>query len=197
MKQVIIFILVVFSGMQMMGQDGGTTVGLIYTSGNESMEKTIYIPIQDSEEGIPDHMAIQRGVEYLGDDGQKKELTPWDLDRLEFNYRGKSYIYVSTNYDGKRSIMKVVMDGKLRMLEYRSTRTDDFNRVEEVISRVLSIEGSDQGKNTKIYVIGFKRAMKEFFSNYPEMYAKVKAKEFRYDNVYEMVNYFNQTYGNK
>jgi hypothetical protein len=176
-------------------QDGGTTKAKVFWMDKEPSMETIYFPIEDSENGIPYHRGIQSGIEYLNEAGEKEPIEPWDIDRLEFEYRGAQHAYVSTNYDGKRLIMRVDIDGKLRMLEYRYTSRDDYNNISEMVSRVLSIEGADQGKNTKIYVIGFKGAMKEFFSNYPDMVQKVKKKEFTYKTAEEMVRYFNDTYG--
>ncbi|NQV52118.1 MAG: hypothetical protein HQ500_02995 [Flavobacteriales bacterium] len=181
----------------MKGQDGGTTTAKVFWSGEEAKKETLYIPIADSDDGTPDYMAMQRGVEYLAPSGEKETIGVGDADRIEFEYRGEKYVFIVSSYDGKRLIMHAQIDDKLRILEYYYTSRDsDTQIVSTVMSRVLSIEGEDQGKNTKIYMFGFKGAMKEFFSNYPDMVEKVKKKEYTYKNVHEMVAYFNAQHGN-
>lgn len=179
-------------------QDGGTTTAKVYWSGAEPTKETLYIPISDSEEGIPDYMAMQKAVKYLAPSGDKEEITIRDVDRIEFEYRGEEYVFITTSYDGKRLIMHAQVDDKLRVLEYYyTTRDSQTNTYYTVMSRVLSLEGGNQGMNTKIYMLGFKGAMKEFFSDYPDMVEKVKKKEFTYKNASEMVAYFNSKYGKR
>ncbi|MEQ9186574.1 MAG: hypothetical protein RLP15_02500 [Cryomorphaceae bacterium] len=198
MRYILTTMAAVFMATAITAQDGGTTTAKVFWSGKEPTKETLYIPIADSEEGIPDYMAMQKAVKYLAPSGDKEEITIRDVDRIEFEYRGEEYVFITTSYDGKRLIMHAQVDDKLRVLEYYyTTRDSQTYTYYTVMSRVLSLEGGDQGMNTKIYMMGFKGAMKEFFSDYPDMVEKVKKKEFTYKNASEMVTYFNSKYGKR
>jgi hypothetical protein len=141
---------------------------------------------------------MQNKVDYITEDGFRKSITPREVQRIEFEYGEQYHVLISTYFNANYYLMPAEVDDKLRVLRYFPTMAaggETIFETDEVNIRVLSIEGDNQGYNTKIFRLGFRRSMLDLFSRYPDMQQKIKNRTYTYDNWEEMVKYFNEHYG--
>ena len=171
---------------------------VIWEDGHTSTEN-IFIELDPPGSYSVAFGVMQDEIAYEGDNGGRQYIRPREVKRISFDYGEHAHLMISSFYNGDYHMLECEVDDKLRVLRYYpslSNGEETFFETDEVNFRVLSVEGGNQGNNTKIFRLGFRRSMMDLFTGYPDMIEKVKDRDYTYDNWEEMVEYFNAQHGN-
>ncbi|NQV52119.1 MAG: hypothetical protein HQ500_03000 [Flavobacteriales bacterium] len=170
---------------------------IMWQDGHASEEK-IYIELDPPGSYSVSFGVMQDEIAYEGENGGRQYIRPQEVKRIAFDYGEKSHVMISTFYNGNYHMLQCEVEDKLRVLQYYPSLTngeETFFETDDVNFRVLSVEGGNQGSNTKIFQLGFRRSMMDLFTGYPDMIQKVKDRDYTYDNWEEMVKHFNEKHG--
>lgn len=165
---------------------------------DRTTKETIYVELDPPGSTSVAFGKMQDEIAYKGSNDLRQYIRPNDVKRISFTLGEKSRVIISTFYNGNYNMLECEVDDKLRVLRYYPILTngdETFFETDDVKIRILSVEGGNQGNNTKIFPLGFRRKMMDLFKGYPDMIDKIKEKEFTYDNWEEMVGYFNEKHG--
>lgn len=198
MLRVIASSILILATLIAVAQPTASVNGKVFWSDGHESEQTLYIDLDQSGDSTVSFGTMQDEIPYIGDNDTRQYIRPRDVNRIEFSFNGEDHIIISSFFNSNYKLMECEKDGKLRVLRYAPGVGSDEMQVfetDEVTIRVLSIEGGNQGNNTKIFRLTFKRDMIDLFQGYPKMIRKVKEKEYTYDNWEAMVDYFNENFG--
>ncbi len=171
-------------------------------------EETINVEMKiPFEMGEVDYAALQRGVTYYGHNNKKVRAIPSDMMGFSFEYDGETVIMLTRskgqvygdNAYKPNICLHLLLDGRSKLFEYYE------------VQRVNNTMGSggmmvSTGGGVKYYLIiqppgsplmlikasRFRSDMENVFLDCPELDHKIQNKEYRYDDLIQIVQYYNK-----
>lgn len=179
-------------------QDAGIVDGTITWKDGTQTETSIYVPMTNRS-FYPIDMAFfqEKGVRYLDKFDDRRLITQDRLDYFEFTFQDSLYLikYAEKTYNGISTLMRVVINGKVQLLEHHYLK-ESANGVEmREVRYYLCMPDRDGSASTSIIKMNFKKSCLEFFADYPDMLQKINDKEFKHKTIKKMVRYFNAEHG--
>ncbi|MEQ9186974.1 MAG: hypothetical protein RLP15_04515 [Cryomorphaceae bacterium] len=192
------FVILLITSLSLQAQDAGTVDGVITWTDGTQTETSIFVPMT-SRSFYPIDMAFfqEKGVRYLDESGDHRLITQDRLDYFEFTFQDSLYLikYAEKTYNGISTLMRVVINGKVQLLEHHYLK-ESANGIEmREVRYYLCMPDRDGSASTSIIKMNFKKSCLAFFADYPDMLQKINDKEFKYKSIKKMVRYFNAEHG--
>ncbi|MFB6317084.1 hypothetical protein [Saccharicrinis sp. FJH54] len=152
---------------------------------------------------------LQKKVKYFDVDGTKKILRPENAEEFRFMYKGKEIRFLSRRnnlYLGgafsirPRLFLKLEVDGKLKLFKYYGSQNSSgsfgassggmyggvsMNTVDNILQK-----GDGDLMQPNFY--RYKKELKEFLNDCPELCEKIDNKELKKRDLEEIVRFYNE-----
>lgn len=151
----------------------------------------------------------QNGFTYLDKKGKKVSVAPQEAQEFGFTYKDKKYVfrYLPDQMQGSFLGIKhvgnfhlVLLDGSCQVYQYEIPRTNSNGGTSSVTDFILvksreDVYYSRSGGNKMAVNNLNSKSLEEFFSDCPDLVAKIKAKEFKKmdDKWIKMADFYNST----
>jgi hypothetical protein len=159
----------IFKQGRLITSEGDTLDGLVAVQSDNTFA---YRPSKKGPRSLY-HIRDLAGYQIGGDDFEQYEV---EVLRRNFPEKVRSYL-------------RVVKDGPLRLLEYRGEGIYGKEHVNYYLHN-----GYDTPYRVNRNPGNFRSTMKRYFSEYPELVAKIRQKEYGYDNLEDIVAEYNAWY---
>ena len=194
-----------------------TTLGLILISqvqaekikawiilDSDTIEVTLDVSF-DSFSQDPDYEKLQKRIKYIDATGKEMTLRPEEAREVQFTYKGEDIRMVSRRntlrlnspFSSKTYVfLKLEIDGELQMFTYFSHAIGAYNpSTGGMMGGGYATEGHIlQKRGGELKLLGirtFRKDMIDYFSDCPALVKRIDEKEFRKNDVEEMVHFFN------
>ncbi|MEQ8425048.1 MAG: hypothetical protein RIA63_10085 [Cyclobacteriaceae bacterium] len=173
---------------------------------NKTLDVTMMIPVVTAS-CEPNFQKLQHKIKYYNSSGKKIALQPDEIEEIKFSYNGKDIRMQSRpnsvesgNFlsSGRRILLKLEVDGKLKMFNYYYTQSSPgvYNPASRVRTGVFN-QTTTQGILEKDGVLkqpnkkNFKKDMSNYFSDCPLLAQKIAGNELSEENLIEIVELYN------
>ena len=156
--------------------------------------------------GEPNFINLQHKIKYFDEAGKKQMLRPEDVDEVIFDYEGMHVRMIScvNNLEGglstsRKILLKLEMDGPLRLYRYYYNQSNpgmsgpggtstagSTYRMENLIFQKRN------GPLKRPKGLGWRKDMREYFSDCPDLATLIENKDLRRKEVEAVVTYYNQ-----
>ncbi|MCF8378369.1 MAG: hypothetical protein K9H49_02260 [Bacteroidales bacterium] len=149
---------------------------------------------------------VQYGVFLMDSNSTLKLLKPGEIKEFGFHYLYKDHKFVSVEYFNNYFLFLYVIidDGPLKLFAHYKDMFDSRTDYGNLSYFLLSFPASSQkdffcflkpdGSFIKYSKYSGKKRLADFFSDYPELQAKIKRGLYKYTAVYHMVREYNKWY---
>ena len=161
----------VFLPGKLITADGDTLVGLVAEQGGITWS-------YKESKNAAEHIYTRRQVVGFERKDEKYEEHVFEVLRAKFPERVKDFLLV-------------VEEGQVRLLRYDGKGLFGSDHV----GYYLHEKNMLMPLRVNLDESNFKVQMRQYFSDYPELAAKIKSKELKYDNIQEVVQIYNSWYG--
>lgn len=152
---------------------------------------------------------MQYKVIYYDGNGKRNVLRPDMAKEIRFAYKGKEIRMLSRSTLGidfadvlmldTDIFLKIEVDGPVKLFRFYSTRQSGGNMnpttgmmtgtMSYSVERFLLQKGSGMLKRPK--TLTFRKDMKEYFGDCPELVSKIESKEFTKNELFSIVSFYN------
>lgn len=168
---------------------------------NKTVNVTFEIQSNQLVRFMPDLASVQKGVTYYEANGEKKKLKPDAAKEIKFTINGEEFRMLSMVKDDKKLFLRILIDGNLKLFNFYETQVTGGAPGAGGFS-IPSTHSSDdcllqkgEGELKKFKKGSFKKDMIEYLSDYPELCQKIENKEYKSDNLEDIVNFYNSNCG--
>lgn len=174
---------------------------------NDTMNVTFNIPFKLFSLN-PNYERLQYRVKYFGQDGKPIILKPDQAKEIRFKFEGEDIRMISRyNTLGLGSIfnisanifLRIEIEGKLKLFRYYYTQSSGgyYNGTTGMWSGGYSytvekyVLQKGNGELMRPRALSFKKDMAKYFNDCPELVTKIEKKDFRRDDLTEIVDFYN------
>lgn len=182
------------------------TPGIIIFGKNDQEEVVFDLPVALN---AINYFKLQEKVKYTDSFGEKKTLRPEQAKELVFNFNGEEIRMISIPKSGDLSLgrllssstsifLKLEVTGNMRLFyyEYKQMNFGVASPAGSGSNGYFAYEDKyilqkNDGPLKWPKEISFRKDMIEYFSDCPELVAKIERKEFKRDHLIEIVRFYN------
>ncbi|MGB3463885.1 MAG: hypothetical protein WBA74_01385 [Cyclobacteriaceae bacterium] len=177
--------------------------GVIYTE-NDTLEVVMKIPVNYIDDQ-PDFLKLQKGIKYFNENNRKEKILPVNARLIKIDYFGTEYYMESVPLKElpgsilageKRIFVQRLVGGYQNLYSYYAMERDLIAGTGMIIAQSYLLQTGEG----VFYFVGdgpasFRKRMREYYFDCPEVMKKVEDKIFRFQDIVKMVKYYNEYCG--